>query len=76
VPWPLLLATGVYLLSLAVDIAWELPLHSLAQFKPAVVQPFADSLEFGERLVGLLSITGGLFAATLTLGLAGGLVGT
>ena len=74
-PWILLLATGVYLLSLTVVVAWELPLDFPAQFKLAVVQLFTESPGFGERLVGLLSITGGGFATTLAMGLAMGLAG-
>jgi len=75
VPWILLLATGVYLLSLAVVVALELPLYFPAQFKPAVVQIFTDHPGFGERLIGLLSVTGGRFATWLAWGLAGGLAG-
>jgi len=73
VPWILLLATGVYLLSLAVVVALELPLYFPAQFKPAVVQIFTDYPGFGERLIGLLSVTGGRFATWLAGGLAGGI---
>ncbi|WP_133512143.1 AAA family ATPase [Candidatus Thiosymbion oneisti] len=76
VPWILLLATGFYILSLMVLIIWELPLDFPAQFQPAVVQIFMDSPGFGERLIGLLSVTGWKFAAMLALGLALGLAGS
>jgi|GEM_PF-7002072 len=68
-PWILLLAIGLYLLSLAVVVVWELPLQFPDQFKPAVVQLFTDNPGFGERLTGLLSVTIGTFATALAVGL-------
>jgi len=73
VPWILLLATGLYLLSLTLVVAWELPRHFPDQFMPSVVQIFADNPGFGERRLGLLSITSGTFVRGLAVGLAGGL---
>jgi len=72
-PWILLLAIGVYGSSLVVVIVWELPLQLPAQFEPTVVQIFADNPGFGERLLGLLSVTGRRFATNLVFGLAVGL---
>jgi|GEM_PF-1548753 len=71
--WILLLAIGVYGSSLVVVISWELPLQFPAQFEPTVVQIFADSPGFGERLLGLLSVTGGRFATNLAVGLGTGI---
>ncbi len=71
--WILLLAIGVYGSSLAVVVALELPLDFPAQFKPTVVQICADNPGFGERLIGLLSVTGMEFETKLAFGLAAGL---